>query len=84
LLLVSLDTLLRWFGSVYNMDLPPVNESYKDLNYWNERYKTEENYDWFKTYKDFVHLLEGHVSRSDWILMLGKKNKIYVYSWHNE
>jgi len=54
------------------MDLPPLNESYKDLNYWNERYKNEEDYDWFKTYKDFVHLLEGHVSKSDWILMLGE------------
>jgi EEF1A lysine methyltransferase 4 len=56
------------------MDLPPSNESYKDLNYWNERYKTEENYDWFKTYRDFVHLLESHVKRSDWILMLGELN----------
>lgn len=53
------------------MDLPPSNESYKDVTYWNERYKTEEDYDWYKTYKDFVHLLESHVKKSDWILMLG-------------
>ncbi|XP_059479153.1 EEF1A lysine methyltransferase 4-like [Neocloeon triangulifer] len=66
------------------MDLPPSNESYKDMNYWNERYKTEEKYDWFKTYKDFVHLLEEHVKKSDRILMLGCGNSCLSEQMFND
>ncbi|XP_071454716.1 EEF1A lysine methyltransferase 4-like [Hetaerina americana] len=57
------------------MDLiPSSNASYKDVNYWNERYSKEESYDWFKSYESFKHLIKDCVSSSDRILMLGCGN----------
>ncbi|XP_046388750.1 EEF1A lysine methyltransferase 4-like [Ischnura elegans] len=57
------------------MDLiPSSNSSYKDVNYWNDRYTKEDSYDWFKSYDAFKHLIKACVSSDDRILMLGCGN----------
>lgn len=55
-----------------NMDyLPDDNYRYKDVDYWDERYKTEHTYDWFGSFSKFQHLLELHVKKEDSLLILG-------------
>ncbi|XP_036940756.1 EEF1A lysine methyltransferase 4 isoform X1 [Acanthopagrus latus] len=58
-----------------NMDhLPDNNSRYKDVDYWDERYKTEQSYDWLGSFSKFQHILENHVKKEDSILMLGCGN----------
>lgn len=52
--------------------LPDNNSRYKDVDYWDERYKTEQSYDWLGSFSKFQHILENHVKKEDAILMLGK------------
>ncbi|KAG8222812.1 hypothetical protein J437_LFUL005018 [Ladona fulva] len=74
---------------IFVMDLiPKSNTSYKDVNYWNERYAIEETYDWFKSYDSFKHLIKENVSLEDNILMLGCGNsnlseQMYGDGYHN-
>lgn len=51
--------------------LPDDNKRYKDVDYWNERYKTEHSYDWLGSFSKFQHLLGQHVKKEDSILILG-------------
>ena len=53
------------------MEIPQNNEDYRKLEYWDERYKEEESYDWFTGYDSFRHLLVQDVNKSDRILHLG-------------
>ncbi|KAM3604309.1 uncharacterized protein V6R79_009320 [Siganus canaliculatus] len=54
--------------------LPDDNSRYKDVDYWDERYKTEQSYDWLGGFSKFQHLLEKHVKKEDSILILGCGN----------
>ncbi|XP_073347564.1 EEF1A lysine methyltransferase 4 [Pagrus major] len=54
--------------------LPDNNSRYKDVDYWDERYKTEQSYDWLGGFSKFQHILEKHVKKEDSILMLGCGN----------
>ena len=54
------------------MDLPLNNGEYKRREYWDERYKNEEKYDWFTAYSAFKELVVASISPNDKILMLGK------------
>lgn len=55
-----------------NMDcMPDDNSRYKDVDYWDERYKTEQCYDWLGSFSRFQPLLEEHVKKEDAILILG-------------
>ncbi|XP_026999051.1 EEF1A lysine methyltransferase 4 [Tachysurus fulvidraco] len=54
--------------------LPHSNRKYKDVDYWNERYKTEETFEWFGDFPKFRHLLVQHVGKEENILMLGCGN----------
>ncbi|KAM7400742.1 hypothetical protein PAMA_005096 [Pampus argenteus] len=54
--------------------LPDDNSRYKDVDYWDERYKTEQCYDWLGSFSRFQHLLEKHVKKEDSILILGCGN----------
>ncbi|XP_031137106.1 EEF1A lysine methyltransferase 4 [Sander lucioperca] len=54
--------------------LPDDNSRYKDVDYWDERYKTEQSYDWLGRFSKFQHLLEKHVQKEDSILILGCGN----------
>ncbi|XP_056246287.1 EEF1A lysine methyltransferase 4 [Seriola aureovittata] len=54
--------------------MPDDNSRYKDVDYWDERYKTEQCYDWLGGFSKFQHLLEEHVKKEDSILILGCGN----------
>ncbi|XP_017554627.1 EEF1A lysine methyltransferase 4 [Pygocentrus nattereri] len=54
--------------------LPDCNAKYKDVDYWNKRYETEESFEWFGDFSKFQHLLVQHVGRDENILMLGCGN----------
>ncbi|XP_066508882.1 EEF1A lysine methyltransferase 4-like [Hoplias malabaricus] len=54
--------------------LPDSNTKYKDVKYWNERYKLEESFEWFGDFYKFQHLLVQHVGKEENILMLGCGN----------
>uniref|UniRef100_A0A8C1RMM7 EEF1A lysine methyltransferase 4 n=1 Tax=Cyprinus carpio TaxID=7962 RepID=A0A8C1RMM7_CYPCA len=41
--------------------LPDSNARYKDVNYWNERYSTEESFEWFGDFTKFEHLLKYRI-----------------------
>lgn len=61
-----------FFFVTENMDyVPDDNSRYKDVDYWEERYKTEQSYDWLGTFSLFQHLLEKHVKKEESILILG-------------
>lgn len=53
-------------------NLPDDNKRYNEVDYWNERYTTEQSYDWLGGFHKFQHLLEQHVKKEDSILMLGQ------------
>ncbi|XP_039621286.1 EEF1A lysine methyltransferase 4 [Polypterus senegalus] len=54
--------------------LPSHNSLYNDKDYWDERYRTEEAFDWFGDLSSFKHLLEPHIGSADRILVLGCGN----------
>lgn len=54
--------------------LPEENSRYKDVDYWDERYQTEQYYDWLGDFSKFQHLIKQHIRKEDSILMLGCGN----------
>ncbi|AWP04158.1 putative endothelin-converting enzyme 2 [Scophthalmus maximus] len=54
--------------------VPDDNSRYKDVDYWDERYTTEQSYDWLGCFSKFRHILENHVKKEDSILILGCGN----------
>ena len=50
------------------------SEKYKKCEYWDERYQTEDSFDWFHDLSAFEHLLTQHVKKTDRILVLGCGN----------
>ncbi|EDO44209.1 predicted protein [Nematostella vectensis] len=66
------------------MDLPKNNSSYKDKEYWNNRFAKEDTFEWCKSYKEFRHLLRGHVRTCDRILILGCGNSGLSEDMYNE
>ncbi|KAE8290983.1 hypothetical protein D5F01_LYC10576 [Larimichthys crocea] len=68
--------------------LPDDNSRYKDVDYWDERYKTEQSYDWLGSFCKFQHLLEKHIGKDDSILILGCGNSsmssdMYIAGYHS-
>lgn len=53
------------------MELPNV-ELYDNKQYWEERFKQEEEYDWLCVFADYQELLTAHMHTDDKILVLGK------------
>uniref|UniRef100_A0A3B5KWX8 Endothelin converting enzyme 2a n=1 Tax=Xiphophorus couchianus TaxID=32473 RepID=A0A3B5KWX8_9TELE len=51
--------------------LPDKNSSYKDVAYWDDRYRTEQQYDWLGNFSSFKHHLEKIIKKEDSILILG-------------
>lgn len=49
------------------------NSQFKSLDYWNERYKTEDHYEWFGDYSKFKDVIHSLVRPTDKILTLGKQ-----------
>ena len=54
--------------------LPSNNAQYLENDYWNTRFEVEQQYDWFKDYSKFKHLLTPHLQPSNSILILGCGN----------
>lgn len=54
--------------------LPDDNSRYKDVDYWDERYLTEQSFEWFGDFSKFKHIFENHVKKKDVILVLGCGN----------
>ncbi|KAI9556384.1 hypothetical protein GHT06_018958 [Daphnia sinensis] len=54
--------------------LPDKNTDYASVAYWNERYGTEESFEWCKSYAAFKDLIRKEVQPTDRILMLGCGN----------
>lgn len=63
--------------------LPDSNSRYKDVDYWDERYKHEESFEWFGNFSNFKHLLELHVRKEDRILVLGCGNSLMSSDMHS-
>ncbi|KAH3863579.1 EEF1A lysine methyltransferase 4-like isoform X1 [Dreissena polymorpha] len=57
-----------------NMDLPASNLDYREQSYWDERYTSEDSYDWFSGYTSFKHLLKADIQAHHRILTLGCGN----------
>lgn len=51
------------------------NLKYNRLEYWNERYKDEESFEWFGEYARFKEVLSQIVKTTDRILVLGESLK---------
>ncbi|XP_052782902.1 EEF1A lysine methyltransferase 4-like [Mya arenaria] len=56
------------------MELPGRNSDYREKSYWDERYTTEESYDWFTGYSSFQHLLRRDILPQQHILTIGCGN----------
>lgn len=52
-------------------NLPKKNTDYSRVDYWNQRYVSEDSFEWCKDYKAFKHLLVKEIQPSDRILVLG-------------
>ncbi|KAI5057094.1 hypothetical protein GOP47_0027109 [Adiantum capillus-veneris] len=55
-------------------ELPADVAVYQQPSYWDQRFTEEEQYEWFKDYSHFRHLILQHVHPSDRVLELGCGN----------
>jgi len=55
------------------------SECYSKKEYWDERYRSEESFDWFVKYDSFRHLIYGKISAESRILNLGKQDHVHKY-----
>ncbi|KAM3865946.1 EEF1A lysine methyltransferase 4 [Diretmus argenteus] len=63
--------------------VPDDNSRYKDVDYWDERYKTEQSFDWLGRFSNFQHLLDPHIKKDDSILVLGCGNSAMSGDMYN-
>ena len=54
------------------------NSQYKCVDYWNERYKDEEHFEWFGDYARFGPILKQKLKPTDRILVLGTLIQIFL------
>ncbi|XP_072330194.1 EEF1A lysine methyltransferase 4 isoform X1 [Scyliorhinus torazame] len=59
--------------------LPSSNLRYKDQDYWDERYRHEETFEWFGAFSCFEHLLKEEIRSDETILILGCGNSSMSY-----
>ena len=53
------------------MPIPESNKVYNTQEYWNDRFTTEDHYEWCKDYSHFKNLIVPIVNKKDRILILG-------------
>ncbi|KAI3769810.1 hypothetical protein L6452_00923 [Arctium lappa] len=53
---------------------PPSVLAYLDPNYWNDRFTSEDHYEWLKDYSHFRHLIHQHITPISSVLELGCGN----------
>lgn len=58
---------------------PEKNVEYLKKEYWDRRFDVEEQYDWFKKFEDFSHLVKPHIKEDDSILVLGCGNSSLTF-----
>ena len=61
------------FSENKNDTLPDKNENYKDVQYWDQRYTTEESYEWCKDFNAIKSHIEKHIKSTDKILVIGMR-----------
>ncbi|XP_060574062.1 EEF1A lysine methyltransferase 4-like isoform X2 [Ruditapes philippinarum] len=66
------------------MEPPANNADYREQDYWDTRYQTEEKYDWFSAYSSFRHHLVNDVKPDHKILMLGCGNSSLSEEMYND
>ncbi len=54
--------------------IPDKTTTYLTKPYWDERFASEESYEWCKSFEDFGHLLRPHFTPYDSILEIGAGN----------
>ena len=54
--------------------IPEETATYLSKSYWDERFASEEAYEWCKSFDDFAHLLQPHFNGFDVILEIGAGN----------
>ena len=54
--------------------LPDSNAGYLDSTYWDNRFHDEQQYDWFKGFAQFSHLVMPHLQPSNHVLVVGCGN----------
>lgn len=52
--------------------IPSENSDYHSVNYWNNRFAQEENYEWCGAYDNFKTLINQYVPKTDSILIVGE------------
>ncbi|XP_041030877.1 EEF1A lysine methyltransferase 4 isoform X2 [Carcharodon carcharias] len=58
---------------------PSSHLRYKDRDYWDERYRHEETFEWFGAFSRFEHLLKEEIRGDEAILILGCGNSSMSY-----
>ncbi|XP_021813434.1 methyltransferase-like protein 13 [Prunus avium] len=61
-------------GTHKNGGGPSTALAYLDPKYWDERFSTEEHYEWLKDYSHFRHLIQTHITPNSSVLELGCGN----------
>ena len=54
------------------------NLKYKNVDYWNERYKDEDHFEWFGSYDKYKSVIQHKIKRTDKILVLGKLKRFQI------
>ena len=58
---------------------PAKTADYLKKQYWDARFEAEEEYDWFKRFEEFSHLVVPHLGKNDRILILGCGNSSLTF-----
>ncbi|KAJ6644447.1 EEF1A lysine methyltransferase 4 [Pseudolycoriella hygida] len=64
--------------------IPCENSDYHSLNYWNNRFAQEENYEWCGGYSSFQSLFNRYVPKTDSILIVGNGNSNLPIDLYND
>ncbi|CAH0521944.1 unnamed protein product [Peronospora belbahrii] len=63
--------------------LPETNRTYKEKEYWDLRFESEESYDWLARFENVAELLGKYVQLSGRILMVGCGNSTFSADMYN-
>ncbi|KAK9113195.1 hypothetical protein Scep_020714 [Stephania cephalantha] len=63
---------------------PSSASAYLDPLYWDERFRSEEHYEWFKDYSHFQHLIQRHIEPASSVLELGCGNSQLCEELHKD
>ncbi|KAL1361949.1 hypothetical protein HN51_010255 [Arachis hypogaea] len=64
--------------------IPSTVNAYLSPSYWDERFSKEEQYEWFKDYSHFRHLIQPHLTPHSSVLELGCGNSQMCEELHRD